>query len=242
MPDPLDDGHGDVLWSGGGDELDRFAIFETMGGGNLTFDTLYDLEAFWDFGIVQVSTDSGASWTTLSNADTTSDHDPNAAPNIVDELPGFTGDSGGWQSESFDLSAYAGQPILVGFRFMSDAAANGNGVLDDPNWYLDNVAIDAPATDVSDGSDTSVFKSLAFYQPIPVDFNVDLVSLPRAGSYGNSSFKVLHLMSDDATEVASASQIRQALRDSQSLVLVITYDAPQGVADYATYDLSFTYR
>jgi len=53
---------------------------------------------------------------------------------------------------------------------------------------------------------------------------------------------VLHLITDDETEMASAEQIREALRNSKVLVLVITYDAPQGVSDTASYDLSFTYR
>jgi hypothetical protein len=61
------------------------------------------------------------------------------------------------------------------------------------------------------------------------------------GSIHNSNFKVLHLMTDDASEMASVSQIKEALRSSNTLVLVITYDAPQGVADYAAYDLAFGY-
>ncbi len=70
---------GKSLWSGGGDEKDRFAIFATTGGGSLDFDTLYDLEEQWDFGVVQVSTDDGLNWTSLANADTRSDIVPTLA-------------------------------------------------------------------------------------------------------------------------------------------------------------------
>lgn len=240
VADPLAT-NGDVLWSGTGDEVDRFAIFETTGGGTLTFDTLYDIEDEWDYGFVQVSTDDGATWSTLTNADTTDVLDPSGYPAIYDILQtgeGFTGDSGGWVSESFDLSAYSGD-ILVGFRFMSDWATNGNGTLTDPNWYIDNVVVDT--TDVSDGSNASAFKDVSFYQPTAADFTVDLVSLPREGSIGNSSFKVLHLITDDESEMASVSQIRRILRNSNLLVLVVTYDAPQGVADYAPYDVAIGY-
>ena len=231
--------NGDVLWSGTGDEVDRFAIFETTGGGMLTFDTLYDIEEQWDFGLVQVSTDNGATWTALANADTRNDIVPGGYPAIMDQLgQGFTGDSGGWVVESFDLSAYSGD-ILVGFRFMSDWGSNGNGTLADPNWYVDNVAVDG--SPVSDGSNASDFKDVSFYQPTKTDFHVDLVSLPREGSIGSSSFKVLHLITDDATEMASASQLRRAMRNSNLLVLVVTYDAPQGVADYAPYEVSIQY-
>ena len=50
---PVDNG---MLWSGNGDVLDNWAIFETAGGGTLQFDTIWDLEDFWDFGFEQVST------------------------------------------------------------------------------------------------------------------------------------------------------------------------------------------
>jgi hypothetical protein len=143
-------------------------------------------------------------------------------------------------TESFDLSGYAGQQILVAFRFMSDWGTAGNGELDDPNWYVDNVAIDG--TLISDGSDASVFRDITFYQPIDVDFHVDLVSLPQGGSFGNSSFKVLTVWTDEASEMATANQIQQTLRNSGQLVLVVTFDAPQGISDYAEYDFEVTYR
>ncbi len=235
-----------VLYSGAADEMDRFAIFGTTGGGTLSFDTLYDIEANWDFGFVQVSTDNGTTWTTLTNGDTTNVIDAGGYPAIKAQLgEGFTGLSGGglepaWVNETFDLSAYAGQEILVGFRMMTDWGSLGNGILEEPNWYIDNVMVDS--TLISDGTDSSVFNDVTFYQPIAADFTVDLVSLPKAGKTGNSNFKVLHLITDDATEMATADQIRQTLRNSNTLVLVITYDAPQGVADYAPYSLDVTYR
>jgi hypothetical protein len=239
VPDPLDS-ENTVLWSGTGDEQSRFAIFETTGGGTLSFDTMYDLEEQWDFGFVEVSTDNGATWTPLTNADTRDDIVPEGYPDIKDELAnggqGFTGATDGWVHEEFDLSEYSG-PILVGFRFMSDWASNGNGVLDDPNFYVDNVAVDDTA--ISDGSNATDFKDVTFYQPIDVDFTVDLVSLPREGSIGNSSFKVLHLITDDASETASADAIRQALRNSNVLVAIVTYDAPQKEREYQPYELTF---
>jgi hypothetical protein len=225
--------------------MDRFAIFETTGGGTLTFESLYDIEANWDFGFVQVSADGGATWETLTNANTTDVIDPNGYPKIKDQLgEGFTGLSGAgvepeWVDEEFTLP-YAGQDILVGFRMMTDWGTLGNGILDEPNWYVDDVMVDG--TLISDGTDASVFNDVTFYQPISVDFTVDLVSMANYGKVGNSSAKVLHLVTDDATEVATAEEIRQALRASKTLVLVVTYDAPQGVADYVPYEVEITYR
>ncbi|HET6380524.1 MAG TPA: hypothetical protein VFH63_05745 [candidate division Zixibacteria bacterium] len=240
VDDPLET-NGQVLWSGVGDEQDRWAIFETDGGSTLTFDTLYDLEEHWDFGFVMASTDNGATWQALTNANTRDDIDPAGYPAIKDVLnaggEGFTGETAGWTTESFSLPAGTD---LVGFRFMSDWATQENTPGGPANFYVDNVAVDG--TTVSDGSNASDFKDITFYAPIEVNFTVDLVSLPRAGSFGNSSFKVLHLITDDATEQASADQIRQALRNSSQLVLVVTYDAPQGISDYAPYEVDISYR
>ena len=230
--------HGDVLYSGQGDELDNWAIFENPGGSTLSFDTLYDIEDTWDYGFVMASTDDGATWTALTNTDTTNVLDPDGYPAIRDILDaggeGFTGVDG-WVNESFSLPAGTD---LIAFRFMSDWGTNGNGALDDPNWYVDNVMVDS--TLVSDGSNASDFKDISFYNPTLVDFNVDLVSKPNLKT-GNSNTKVLHLVTDDATEMATASDIKQALRSSKVLVLVITYDAPQGVSDYADYTVNINY-
>ena len=46
---------------------------------------------------------------------------------VTSQLPGFTGDSGTWQSETADLSAYAGKDVLVGFRYLTDPGVNEAG-------------------------------------------------------------------------------------------------------------------
>jgi hypothetical protein len=234
VADPLDE-NGQVLWSGAGDEVDRFAIFSATGGGSLTFDTLYDIEEAWDYGFVEVSTDNGVTWTPLTNADTRSDLDPSGYPAIKAVLgEGFTGDSGGWVPETFDLSAYSG-PILIGFRFMSDWATNGNGVLDDPNWYVDNVMVGS--TMISDGSNASAFNDLTFYQPIDLNFNVDIVAMNTTGNGKKTTYKVFHLTTDVDSEASSPFEIRKALSASSKAVVIVTFDAAQGIADYAPYTL-----
>jgi hypothetical protein len=42
--------------------------------------------------------------------------------------PGYTGKSDGWISEEVDLSAYAGQPVLVRFQYVTDDALNDIGM------------------------------------------------------------------------------------------------------------------
>jgi immune inhibitor A len=99
------------------------------------FWTWYDIEPGWDFGFVQVSADGGATWTSLNLPGTTSAHDPSAMDQIVANLPGFTGASGGWAMKTADLSAYAGQQIQLRFRYMTDWGTTGAG------FYVDDITV-----------------------------------------------------------------------------------------------------
>jgi immune inhibitor A len=127
------------LWGGRADLLFNTAtIADTFIPGpnaKLSFMTLYDIENLWDFGFIQISTDGGISWASLENSDTTLDHDSQAHPDVVNNLPGFTGNSGGWIEETFDLSGYEGTQVLLRFLYITDWAQNGNG------FYIDDIRI-----------------------------------------------------------------------------------------------------
>jgi len=102
----------------------------------LSFKTFYDIEEGWDFGFVQVSTDGGVTWTSLPGTSTTDQHDPDSF--FVDEMPGYTGYSGGWLDETVDLSGYAGlSDVRLRFRYETDPAVLGMG------WFLDDITITA---------------------------------------------------------------------------------------------------
>lgn len=119
-----------ALYAGCGENLDRSIVRQVAvpsTGASLTFDALWDTEEGWDFGYVQVSTDGGKTWHSLATADTTSTADPGAVAAVTAELPGFTGDSGTWKSQTADLSAYAGTNVLVGFRYITDPGVNEAG-------------------------------------------------------------------------------------------------------------------
>jgi hypothetical protein len=93
----------------------------------LEFMTNYVLGAA-DSGQVQVSTDDGATWSTVSGT--------------VDGVPvtTFTGTAGAWQLAQFDLSAYAGQTIRLRFRYEQGPASTTAG------WCIDTVSISADGT------------------------------------------------------------------------------------------------
>ncbi|MGD8603757.1 MAG: immune inhibitor A [Anaerolineales bacterium] len=220
---------GDVLWSGTGDLIDNWAIFEATGGGTLSFDTYWDIEDYWDFGFVQVSTDGGYTWESLSNAYTTDTHDPSAHPDIIDNLPGLTGWSGDWINVSFDLSAYSGD-ILIAFRYMTDWATTYGG------WYIDNVYVDD--TLISDGSSIDPFKDITEIIPVNLDFTVTFVGIKNKGN-GNQ-YKVLTMNLNDLDETG-LFQLRSVLQWSDTAVMLVTFDAPDGFTSYGDYTYEFTF-
>jgi hypothetical protein len=226
---------GDVLWSGAGDLIDNWAIFETEGGGVLTFDTTYALEELWDFGFVQVSTDDGQSWTSLPGAltsdptvtQTTDEHDPGAHPKVVENVPGLTGSSD-WVNLSYDLGAYAGEDILVAFRCVTDWAFFEDG------WFVDNVMVDE--TLISDGSDASVFQDITGILPIDNDFTVTFVGYKGHGS-GNQ-YKIASMKIDRFSE-SFMVQLQRLFAWSDQVAMLVTFDAPEGFTGYAEYTYGF---
>lgn len=131
---------GEWEWFGGkADEIDttlhRTVDLTGMTSAELSFWTWYEIESYWDFGFVQVSTDGGATWTSLPIEGTTDVHDPSAMGSIVANLPGFTGSSGGWVHKTFDLADYLGAPIELQFRYMTDWGTTLAG------FYVDDISV-----------------------------------------------------------------------------------------------------
>ncbi len=80
----------------------------------VTFWHRYEIETGYDYGYVQVSTDSGNTWITLKS---------------------YTGNQSTWQAETLDISGYVGGPVLLRFLFTSDYSVTYDG------WYVDDVAV-----------------------------------------------------------------------------------------------------
>lgn len=138
------------LWGGRGDLMFNTATLKTAiplgAGATLSFWTNYQIEEQWDFGFVQISTDGGATWASLANAHTRSDAVADAHPSVLANLPGFTGSSGGWVQETFDLSAHAGKNALFRFLYVTDWATTEAG------FYVDDITIaDSTGTRFADG-------------------------------------------------------------------------------------------
>lgn len=107
-------------------------------GATLDVSLAFDLEQWYDYLWVQVSTDGGATWATLTSWATTCGHAPDwigARYGFPDDLcaagiGGLTGRSLGFPSlatHSFSLDRFAGRSILLRFWYMTDNAVEGLG-------------------------------------------------------------------------------------------------------------------
>jgi immune inhibitor A len=133
-------------YGGKGDEADHkmFTSVDLTSTINATleYDVWFNIEENWDYGMVQVSTDEGETWKSLSSPYTNSDIVEEGYPAIKENLPGYTGSSNGWIHETIDLSEYAGKEIQLQFRSMTDWGTNLDGM------FVDNVSVKADGEEV----------------------------------------------------------------------------------------------
>ena len=113
----------DVSLPSGGDEENRF----------LEIKTWYVTEEGYDGGRVYISSNSGSTWSLLTPI---GGYDDNLDNECNYDGGAFTGDSSGWQTKKFNLSAYRGEEIRLKFNFCSDVNINPEG-----GWYIDDVKI-----------------------------------------------------------------------------------------------------
>jgi immune inhibitor InhA-like protein len=228
-----------ALHSGGGGGLDRGLVRQVKvpaGASQLTFQTRYDLAPGLDFGFVQVSTNGGRSWKSLSGSLTTSTAHPTANPTARGNVPGLTGKSGPgpfpiWTAASFDLSAYRGKTVLLGFRFVSDPRVTY------PGWWIDDIRIGG--RQLSDGASLGAWKSLSQVNPSlhAGGFTVQLVGYTTAGA--KRAF--IHRLRIDSRQQAKLSgpTLRRLLAGGYDVVAaIVTYDEPsEAKRAYAQYVL-----
>jgi hypothetical protein len=132
---PVDAHSGEYAWwSNRGDDSDAM-LTRAFDLGSVDRATLhvwmwYDIEEDWDYAYVEISTDGGQTWDLLSGSRATTSN-----PNGNSFGSAYTGKSGGWVQETFDLSPYAGRKAFVRFEYVTDDAVNRAG------WLIDDVRI-----------------------------------------------------------------------------------------------------
>ena len=142
---PADPAGGQYAWySGRGDNSD-FTLtrsFDLTGlqKATLNYQVWFELEQFFDYAYLEVSTDNGEHWTALKTM-----HGTDENPNEMAFGTGYTGTSGEWLSESIDLSRYAEKSIQIRFEVLTDFTTNQDGL------QLDNIEI--PELNFFDGAE-----------------------------------------------------------------------------------------
>jgi Immune inhibitor A-like, MAM domain len=233
-----------ALFSGAANNRDE-AIVKSVSvpagaGATLTFNALWNQELGWDFGFVQVSTDGGATYTSLTCTDTTTQTDPGALPTAKQNVPGFTGYSGGWKAETCSLAAYAGQTVLLAFRAFNDPLTLGQSDAVPPGFWVDDVMVGG--TLVSDGSSLAGWQSPTQARPVPVHgFTVQLVAWKTQGSSPVAITRLRLNGNFDAT--VTGKELQKVLGGVRAdfVGAIVTYDEPtETVSDYAPYSLTVT--
>jgi hypothetical protein len=243
--DPPSHSNDPALYSGSGADLDRAIIAEVSVSSQdptLRFETNYEIDDGFDFGFVQVSTDGGRTYRSLENADTTDQADGGAIAEVQDNLPGFTGNSGcppgsqingtcdpSWVQEEFDLSAYAGQDILVAFRYVTDRAVNL------PGWWIDDVEVGNKK--VSQGNNLTGWQSPTEVRPVSVEgFTVQLISYNEDHTAASYASMALGGGFTGAFDRAALDDL--LVPDASTVSALITYDeSTEQIPQYAPYVL-----
>ncbi|MDF2535310.1 MAG: peptidase [Bacillales bacterium] len=226
---------GNVLWGNQGDQADNFLIKELDLTGKtnpiLSFETKYNIEENWDFGVVQISKDSGKTWTSLANEHTTDALVEDGYPKIKENLPGFTGSSNGWVTESFNLSQYAGQKVYVGFRYMTDWITNEDG------WYLSNLKLNDEQIDPMNSTDG--FMSLQQLTKDYVNYQVSFIGYKKGNANGNESHvKVIKFPNLLIMSESDKVDLRDMLQSAQysKVLMMVTYAPKPGIGGSTNYD------
>ncbi|MCK5597984.1 MAG: immune inhibitor A, partial [Candidatus Eisenbacteria sp.] len=109
----------------------------------------------WDCGLLQISTDGGSTWDVLypdgGYSHTKNWNDANPLP---EGMPCWSG-TFTWRQETFDLTSYENQQILIRFRFASDANVTEEG------WYIDDVNLTSTGLPTSVPEDEEIPRTFA---------------------------------------------------------------------------------
>ena len=214
---------GKALFSQAGDNLDHSMAFETKikeGQSKLSFDTFYKTEPGYDWFYVQVSNNGGKSFKSVKCSGT----------NVNGALgPAFEGNSGGWVHESCNLKRFAGEKVIISFRYVTDGGVAFAGV------WVDNVEVGNKL--ISDGS-LKPFDSPTQINATDVQqFIVQLVAFDEGGH-------VVHVYNLPLDENFDGSLSDTALTDAlgtagSTVAAIVTYlDRTEEVQQQAPYTLT----
>jgi hypothetical protein len=208
-----------VLFSGNANNTNATAVTSVAVPATdptLRFEAKYGAELGYDYGYVVVSTDGGATYTPIAGDKTV----PGPAG------PALNGTTDGFEPHSYDLSAYAGQTVLLGIQYISDGGVNEGGLL------VDDITVGGAL--VSDGSSLAPFDSPTEIRPTPVNnWNLRLIA------YDEKNQIALQVSYNGKNKVQLGFLQLLFLSVFPKVVAVVAYDEPtELVQQYAPYKLT----
>ena len=123
---PVDVGVAGCWWSNSGDSIDstlshQISFIEGISA-ILKYEVWFDIEEAWDYLYVEISTDGGKQWRIIETQETSM---RSTTGNSFG--PGYTGKSGGWLTESVDLTYFPIDDLWIRFQYVTDEAINAAG-------------------------------------------------------------------------------------------------------------------
>jgi hypothetical protein len=104
-------------------------------------------------------------------------------------------------------------------------------------WFVNNVYVDGSLS--SDGSSTNPFMDITELNPVNNDFMVIFVGFRGMGT--DNLFGIVRLRLDELTE-EGMSELSQLLNGSDSVIMMVTFEAPEGYSQYADYTYEFNFN
>lgn len=139
----------------------------------------------WDGCNVRISTDGGTTWDVISGSPA---YTCNSLYSFGFEflegegIAGWGSDSGGWVDASFDLSAYAGTPVMIRFAFASDPGYDTNDDAEMFGMKVDNINVAGVFESNGDGAAGDAQMVAGYAGGIAGDFWVVDSDNPNNGS------------------------------------------------------------
>jgi len=201
-----------AFYSNKGDESDMtltqtFDFTDEMIPIEMTYQTWYDLETDYDYLYLEASTDGGETWQIL-NTPSCTNYDPSGNSYGC----GYNGETGGWISETVDLSQFAGQEVTLRFEYITDAAVNGEGLL------LDDIRIPTIGYTTDFETDDGGWDAKGFARVnnlLPQTFKVSVIQIGKETTVTNLAISDLRTASLDLM-----------LENSDQVIVVVSGTTP----------------
>ena len=164
-----------------------------------TFWHYYDTESSYDGGNVKISTNGGSTWALLQPQGGYDGALSTSYENPIGGEEAFYGTNSGWTMETFDLSAYADESIMIKFDFGSD-----NSVVGGDGWYIDDFRIEFYGGTVGiDDNGAALPTAMKLDQNYPNPFNARTEIRFNLASETTVDLSIFNLLGEKVATLAS---------------------------------------